>query len=151
MEKKIRGKIIRIVDTNTVVINLGRIHGVNASSIFSILGKPETIIDPFTKETLGVVSVVKGTIKATSVSDKFTIASSKWSGVDVLAGLWNTSGNRNINSELRVKEEDIKPWKAVSEDFVILGDEVEVAVQAAQSTKESKQTPTPKTKKRKKL
>ncbi len=41
------GKIIRIVDKTTAIINLGKNHGIKDSSIFSIIGNPEPIIDPF--------------------------------------------------------------------------------------------------------
>jgi hypothetical protein len=130
MKTKIRGKIIRILSPSVVVINLGRIHGVAERSIFSILGEPEMITDPFTHEELGLVTVVKGRVRATSVSEKFTIATSKWRTyaswfepeVEVL--------DEEVN-DLRVNPSDITPWKAVSKDYVRVGDEVEVTVDEA--------------------
>jgi hypothetical protein len=135
-KKTIRGKIIRIVDTSTVVINLGSSHGITQSSVFSILGQPEALVDPFTNEDLGNVSIVKGRVKASIVSDKFTIATSKWtqqSGSTIgIFGLNAIPGYREITDkeekDLRVKKDDIKPWKAVGEDFVQIGDEVEVTI-----------------------
>ncbi len=57
--KKIKGKIIRILDKRTVMINLGIQDGIKNTSIFHILGKPEPVIDPFTEIELGIVNVSK--------------------------------------------------------------------------------------------
>lgn len=144
--KKIKGKIIRILDASTVIINLGSVHGVTDNSVFSILGGPEAVIDPFTNESLGTVSMVKGRVKATSVSEKFTIAASKWTELGMIAtssllGLGTLRGTEEFvekhEKELRVQSDDIKPWKALSEDYVKVGDDVEVTVyEAAESASE---------------
>lgn len=131
MKKKIRGRIIRILDTKTIVINLGRIHGVDSDSIFSILGGPEVVVDPITKEELGNISVVKGKVKAELVSDKFTVATSKFALVTMKYPFLHTlQGIETITEdrELLVDKADIEPWKAVSETPVRVGDEVEVTV-----------------------
>ena len=134
---KIRGRIIRILDRSTVIINLGSDHGITRESIFSILGEPEPVIDPFTEEELGRVSVVKGRVKAKTVTPRFTIATSKWLeerfipsvSLDMERMLGVEREVQPIGNELRVAPEDVQPWRAETEDLVRVGDEVEVEVE----------------------
>lgn len=136
--KKIRGRIVRIVNASTVVINLGSRDGIESESIFSILGQPESILDPSTGEDLGNVTLVKGRLKSSQVSEKFTIASSKWvqesivfaSDLLSLTGSFLEKHTRidKQNDDLRVQAQDLQPWKATSEEYVRVGDEVEVAI-----------------------
>lgn len=129
---KIKGRIIRILDETTVIVNLGLRDGVGASSVFSILGTPEEVVDPITKESLGTVLVVKGRVKANSVSERFTIATSKWiERTSRFTGLsfggYEESAEEH-DSKLRIQSSEVKPWKAVSAEFVRVGDEVETSV-----------------------
>lgn len=132
---KIQGKIIRILDKRTVIINLGKNNNINDSSVFSILGNPEPVVDPFTQEELGLVSVVKAKVKAVQVHDKFTIASTKWLSTHFkltanlatqLGALFDTE--MVDQGELLVNSTDVQPWKAKSETPVRVGDIVEVQV-----------------------
>ncbi|MGQ9627325.1 MAG: FlgT C-terminal domain-containing protein [Anaerolineae bacterium] len=125
---KVRGRIIRIPDDRTVIINLGRKHGVRDDNIFSILAEPEPVVDPFTGEELGRVSVVKAKVAASQVYDKFTIATTRWT-----ERTWpppELFGVEKVVDEggLRVRKEDIQPWKAKSGAPVQVGDVVEVEV-----------------------
>ena len=140
----ISGRIIRIIDNTTVIINLGREDGVQSLSVFSILGAPEPIIDPVSSETLGHVSVVKGKVRASEVFDKFTIATSKWttfsSGLfpmtyNVLASIPGLEA-REQGRELYVSDDEVQPWKAETEDPVSVGDEVEVQIEDEQEEHE---------------
>lgn len=141
--KKIQGKIIRILDTRTVIINLGKNHGIRDSSIFSILGSPEPVIDPFAQEELGLVSVVKAKVKAVQLHDRFTIASTKWystyfkATANIGAQLGTLFDTEMVDEgELRVNSTDVKPWKAKSETPVSVGDIVEVEVMDPSSSVE---------------
>lgn len=133
---KITGKIIRIPDTRTVLINLGSKDGVVNSSIFNIYGKPELILDPDTNKELGNIVLIKAKVKAFQVYDKFTIATTKWrehrSSISTGSAQALASALGGIveidEGELNVQEEDIQPWKAKTEEFVQLGDIVEVNV-----------------------
>jgi len=142
--KTIKGKIIRILDKRTVIINLGRERGIKESSIFYILGTPESVIDPFSKEELGRVTVTKSRVKATQVFEKFVIASTTWVNKtqtflnkDILAAITSMEKVQGVETvsekvdegELNVKESDIQPWKAKSQIPVLIGDEVEVEVE----------------------
>jgi hypothetical protein len=130
---RIRGKIIRILDPKTVIINLGRKDGIQDSSVFSILGEPETVVDPFSHEELGQVTVVKSRLGVSQVYDRMTIATTTWVETTlskVITNLFGMETTRvNVDEgELRVKPEDIQPWKAKLESIVQLGDVVEVAI-----------------------
>jgi hypothetical protein len=130
----IQGRVIRILDTRTVIINLGREHHINNSSIFHILGEPEVIIDPFTEEELGSVNVVKAKLKASRVDNKFTIATTKWTIntlnlgniVDLFSSMYQAE--EVDQGDLLVDPKDVQPWRAKTETPVRVGDIVEVEV-----------------------
>ncbi len=135
---KITGRVIRIVDNRTAIINLGYQDGINEDSIFHILGEPESIIDPFSKEDLGTLRVVKAKLKANQVYERFTVATTQWK-INTLGELFfgnifaslktHDPEERVSQGELRVNEEEIQPWKATSEEAVCVGDYVEVEVE----------------------
>ena len=125
---KTRGRIIRILDRRTVIINLGSADGVLSDSTFSILAGPEKVVDPETKEELGEVLVVKAKVRASQVFESFTIASSKWTEVrsSYIGRLVGGTGAERVEvdqGELRVVQKDLQPWKAWSEEPVTVGDD----------------------------
>lgn len=136
----IRGRIIRILDKRTVIVNLGREDGIDKTSVFRILAEPESIIDPVTGEELGKVNVIKSKVGASEVYEKFTIATTRWvmtvyrtrfetSVAQMMGNLMETETEIVDEGELLVKPSDIQPWKAQSEIPVQVGDVVEVRVQ----------------------
>ncbi len=143
--KTIKGRIIRIIDDETVLINLGSAAGIDETSVFSILADPEEVRDPFSNEVLGTVSIVKGRVMADKVSERFTIAVSKWHRTHTSVALF--PGARDLTSKwlgvehitdeqddkLRVDRTDLRPWRAQAEDYVRVGDEVEVTVKSVES------------------
>lgn len=141
----ISGKIIRILDKRTVIINLGKDDGVTSQSIFSIMGDAEEIIDPDTEEVLGKVTIVKTRVKAKEVAGKFTIATTKWAStrfksIDTLFSAFskNMETIEKDEGDLSVDESEIQPWKAKSESPVKVGDIVQVKIE-----KEKEQLPQP--------
>lgn len=134
---KIRGRLIRIVDPRTVIINLGDKDGVKPNSIFSILAEPEDIIDPLTEENLGTLTVVKAKVVAAQVFERFTIAKTRW----VISRFKNGDLEKELRlfpiieteglaaEDLFVKPAEVKPWQAQSEVPVQVGDVVEVIVE----------------------
>ena len=132
--KIIQGRIIRILDSNSVIINLGRRDGVTGDSIFKILAEPESVIDPETKEELGKVKVVKAKLKASLVEEKFTIAVTKWRNTvfnfSVGPAIGNLLKTEDVDQgDLLVRREDIEPWMAQTKIPVQLGDLIETAVE----------------------
>ncbi|HEU4510628.1 MAG TPA: hypothetical protein VFR78_20525 [Pyrinomonadaceae bacterium] len=127
---KTKGRIIRILDSKTVIINLGSEHGVTGTSIFHILADPEDVVDPETNEVLGSVKVTKGRVRALQVSEKFTIATSSWTE-SVINPLLNfiSTHRQTVEETLKIDARELKPWKGKSEVPIRVGDEVEVLVE----------------------
>ena len=139
-KKTIKGKIIRIVDNRTVIINLGKKDGVTDKSYFQIVGESEDIVDPFTKEKLGAVNIVKANLKASNTFEKFTIATTKWETTSLkfqsslAQQMQDFIKTEEIDEgELKVDESEIQPWKAKSELPVRLGDTVTVDVEETEN------------------
>lgn len=74
MEKNkiINGKVIKIIDSKTIIINKGSNDGVIKGDRFLIYNIGEEIIDPDTKESLGKLEIVCGEGKATHVQEKIS-------------------------------------------------------------------------------
>lgn len=70
----IKGKVAKILDSRSLVINRGRKDGVRLDMIFQILDKPEVIKDPDSGNKLGAVERPKVKVKVTSIEEKFAIA-----------------------------------------------------------------------------
>ena len=134
----IRGRIIRIVDDHTALVNLGRVDGIVLESIFRVIGESEEIIDPITDEKLGSIDVVKAKLKASQVHERFTVATSRWTTYsfslrpfenvqEIVKSMYNTESESH-GEDLHVDPEEIRPWKAHAEQLIRVGDEVEVEI-----------------------
>lgn len=135
-QKKIKGRIIRIIDPTTVVINLGSDDGIVSSSRFYVLGEPEQVVDPVSNELLGTVNVTKIVLKTNQVFERFTIAVSKWTESKMKNNLTAFMTGfeyetLTYGTELNVEKGEIKPWRSKTEIPVKIGDEVEVEVDVA--------------------
>lgn len=73
MSTSIEGKIAKIVDEQTVVINRGSDAGVREGMKFAILAGGDTVTDPDTGESLGTWEVVKGCVKTTHVQERLSV------------------------------------------------------------------------------
>ena len=72
--KGIEGKIAKIIDENTVVINRGLEHDVEEDMRFVIYEPGEEIKDPDTGDSLGKFEYVKAKVKVVNVQEKFSTA-----------------------------------------------------------------------------
>lgn len=72
-EAFIRGKIIRIVDEQRIVVNVGLEHGVHPGDKFHILEIGEELRDPDSGQSLGVLELVKGVMEALHVQEKISL------------------------------------------------------------------------------
>lgn len=72
----IEGKVAKIIDTYTVVINRGREHGVEDGMRFIIYDPGEDITDPDTGESLGRFEDIKRKVKVVNVGQKISTAKS---------------------------------------------------------------------------
>ncbi len=73
MSAPIEGKIAKIVDEQTVVINRGSEAGVRDGMKFAIFSGGDAVTDPDTGESLGTWEVVKGCVKTTHVQEKLSV------------------------------------------------------------------------------
>ncbi len=74
MEKIIEGKVARILDEYSVIINVGRNNGVTGDMVFAVFTQSEDEIkDPDSGESLGKLENVKDYVTATHIQDKFTV------------------------------------------------------------------------------
>ncbi|HLC05354.1 MAG TPA: hypothetical protein VJK02_20150 [Anaerolineales bacterium] len=144
------GRIIRVLDNRTVIINLGREQGIATGNVFRVHAEPELIVDPETEAELGRIVLVKARVGATRVLDKVTIASTKWTtfGMPLVSSdpsdlmrLLGATDQEFDTGEFRVDPSEIQPWKATSEEPVRVGDTVEVEVAASTSSRPQKQAP----------
>jgi hypothetical protein len=70
------GKVIKILDSYRVVINLGK-DKVQKGQKFIIYDEGEEITDPDTKTSLGKIEILKAKVEIEHVQDKFSIAVSE--------------------------------------------------------------------------
>lgn len=143
----IRGRIIRIVDEHTVLVNLGSKDGVSSGGIFRTVGKSEAIIDPVTDEKLGSVEIVKTKLKASKVYERFSVAVSRWAeltasltAVENALSMFSTI-DTTVGKNLRVDPEEIVGWAASDEQIIRVGDEVEVEVEIIVEEDDEETTP----------
>jgi hypothetical protein len=113
------GKVVRILDTRTVVIDLGELDGVQPGMRFGIFTPREDIQDPSTGVVLGQLELRKATVRAGAIYPRFTVASPP-ARIERprLGGL---EGER-VQDQLNVRRGEIAPLGRGSE--VRLGDRV---------------------------
>lgn len=138
----IKGRIIRILDPRTIIINLGARDGVYKGLKISILGEPEPVVDPFTDDILGEVVIVKDHVEASQVEERFTIARKPEfyytykvakNPIPMLLGM-TESEERHQHEPLNIKQSDAVPWIALSNGAVKIGDEVTIALEDREKT-----------------
>lgn len=71
----VEGKVAKILGSNEIVINRGRIDSVRQGMLFEVFSPDgEEVWDPDTGETLGTVEDVKAKAEVTEVKDRLAIA-----------------------------------------------------------------------------
>ncbi len=73
MSDRIEGRVARIVDENTVIVNRGEAHGVKRGMKFVIFAEGDEVTDPETGESLGRWEVVKGYVSVVHVQERMSI------------------------------------------------------------------------------
>ncbi len=78
MTKIIEGKVAKILDEYSIVINVGRNDGVTEGMVFVVFTQSsDEIKDPDSGETLGTLENVKDYVSAVHIQDKFTTCVAK--------------------------------------------------------------------------
>lgn len=67
------GKVIRIFDESTLLINIGSKEGLKVGDRVFVVEKGEEIKDPDTGESLGVLEMVKAELVAADVQERISI------------------------------------------------------------------------------
>ena len=72
---EIEGKIAKIVDEYTVILNVGSADGVKEGVTFVIFDQGDEVMDPDTGESLGRWEIVKGRVMVSYVQERISTAS----------------------------------------------------------------------------
>lgn len=113
MSDVIKGKIAKIVDEYSVILNIGSNHGVLPKMIFDIYDLGDEIKDPDTGESLGKWEIVKGRVMVKHVQEKLSFATvlpreKKKKGTTLSAQMAAVSMQRKHKEDsLRVKTNQI--------------------------------------------
>jgi hypothetical protein len=70
---QIRGKIAKIVDESTFLINVGLKEGVQNGMRFVVFDEGEEVTDPDTGEVLGIWEIVKGELVVVNVQERLSM------------------------------------------------------------------------------
>lgn len=124
----ISGRIVRLIDDHTAVLNVGRTVGVEPGMRFAIYTPTDVIVDPETEEELGRYRRRKGIVVVEELGDRFCIAgapSVKEVVVDEVGmfGLGRMRKTTVIKRELNVDPGHVTPMP--TGDEVLVGDVVE--------------------------
>lgn len=76
MDSRYVGKVVSVIDSYMIVVNIGLEHGVRPGEAFTVVGLGDIIIDPDTKETLGQLEMVRGRVVATHVQERISTLTS---------------------------------------------------------------------------
>ena len=71
---QITGKIAKIVDETTFLLNVGAQHGVRNGMRFVVFDEGDEVLDPDTGESLGVWEIVKGELVVTNTQERLSMA-----------------------------------------------------------------------------
>ena len=74
MAEPIEGKIAKIIDDHTIVLNVGTRDGTKEGMIFVIYDPGDEVIDPDTGESLGKWEMVKGRVVISHVQERISTA-----------------------------------------------------------------------------
>ena len=73
MSTPVEGKVAKILDDQTLVLNVGTAHGVVQGMVFCIYAPVEEVKDPDTGQSLGSWEMVKGYVQASHPQDRLTV------------------------------------------------------------------------------
>ncbi len=127
MAKPIMGRIVRIIDPTTLIINRGTNHGVKNGMTFIIFEEGEEVIDPDTGESLGKYELVKGIVEVTNAQENMSQVRPPFENTShsptTLSTLMSEESKRSSTrerTELLVKSQDISGIVQVSS--IVVGD-----------------------------
>lgn len=137
-----KGRVIRMLDEHTIVVNIGKWDGVNVGDQFGIYTPTDDVIDPATSERLGSYRARKALVEIGRVFDRFSIATStvryRSAMQRTVAGL----AGEPISDPLPIFRNELQPLPGGME--IRLGDPVEL-IRAADQRRPEQQASKPPT------
>lgn len=130
MNNKKEIRVIKILDSETIIINIGSEKGISENTTFEILGQPIKIVDPVTKENLGFLDNVKETVKPIRIFPKMclcshiTYTSSLINSLSAFSNMYTTTEQRKI---LNVEQSQISSNLKIDKTIKI-GDKVRIKI-----------------------
>jgi hypothetical protein len=80
MADRYLGKVVRVLDDYSIVVNRGADSGFELGNQFLVVGLGDEIIDPDTNENLGRLEIVKGKVEVAHAQEKMaTLKSCRYS------------------------------------------------------------------------
>ncbi|HPD17807.1 MAG TPA: hypothetical protein PLE19_22955 [Planctomycetota bacterium] len=73
MAARVEGKVAKILDDQTLILNVGTSAGVAAGMVFSVFAPVEDVKDPDTGKSLGAWEAVKGYVQAAHPQEHLTV------------------------------------------------------------------------------
>lgn len=73
MAARVEGKVAKILDDQTLILNVGSAAGVAQGMVFSVFAPVEDVKDPDTGKSLGQWEAVKGYVQATHPQEQLTV------------------------------------------------------------------------------
>ena len=71
-------KIVKIIDSETLVINAGSENGIRRGDKFEVYEIGQEVLDPDTKRSLGTLDTIKETVEAITVLPKMSICKHRY-------------------------------------------------------------------------
>jgi len=135
--KELRGKVVKLLTSREVVINLGEKDGVKKGMIFAVLDPNGIdIVDPDTGESLGSIERVKVKLKITQVGERISVASTYrkrkvnigGTGFDFSSMLRSLDAPPQYVYKYETLKTKDKPWEEIKEEdsYVKVGDPVKL-------------------------
>lgn len=130
MNNKKEIRVIKILDSETIIINIGSEKGISENTTFEILGQPIKIVDPVTKENLGFLDNVKETVKPIRIFPKMclcshiTYTSSLINSLSAFSNMYTSTEQRKI---LNVEQSQISSNLKIDKTIKI-GDKVRIKI-----------------------
>ncbi|WP_125772399.1 hypothetical protein [Companilactobacillus furfuricola] len=121
--------VIRILDTQSIIINYGSSNGATNHQKFEIYERGQSIIDPMTNRNLGTLDYIKAQVEIVTVYHEFSICQYITTQTEEkqtnLLSAFNTKKTitTNIIHELPVNKKELQPME-VKNKLVSVGDPV---------------------------
>ncbi|MCK4357360.1 MAG: hypothetical protein KAW92_01205 [Candidatus Cloacimonetes bacterium] len=119
---EIEGKVAKIIDVYTIIINKGSEHGVEEDMRFVIYEPGEDVKDPDTKKSLGNFEYVKAKVKVTYVREKFATAETYETYTFSLSNIAAILTEKSKRRELPLEEETREQLQEKRVSSVKIGD-----------------------------